>query len=79
MRTITLKTKRPCCGRASTFTAVVCIPRETYTRRCLPCETTWRVERTELRDSGGVRVDKLEWVDTKTRLYTLKYGTIPED
>lgn len=70
---LTLRTSFPCCYRRARFRAIDGVPIESYLRRCVPCETTWSIRR-ETIQTGAVRMDRLDWLDTATRLYTRQYG-----
>jgi hypothetical protein len=77
MTTVTLTGRRPCCGRPSRFAALAAVPTERYTRRCLPCETTWSVERRLLSSRAGARLDRLVWLDTRAAEHVKLYGAPP--
>jgi len=74
MKALTISTKRPCCGRKSTFQVTESLPREIYTRRCLACETTYEIERRTL-STGDVRIDRLDWEDTRSRSHIRTYNS----
>lgn len=75
MKTLTIRTEYPCCGRPARLRAIEGVPSETYARRCRECETRWWVQRTKLPERvASVRIDRLDWLDTKSREYVKKYG-----
>jgi hypothetical protein len=74
METITLRAAFPCCYRVARLRAIVAVPIETYRRRCAPCETSWSIRR-ETIATGKVRLDRLEWLDTRSHDYVRMYGS----
>lgn len=57
---IVLKTAAlPCCGATFRLRALDDVPRETYDRECR-CGTKWRIDRTLLRSTPEMRMNKLE-------------------
>ena len=73
---MTLKTTYPCCGKPSRFRAIDGIPTEIYDRHCTECDTRWSVRRVTLPNNvNGVRIDRLEWLDTQSHEYVRKYAS----
>lgn len=68
-----IATTYPCCGGAARIAATPGLPSEIVDRRCPTCETRYEVHRRTL-ERGGIRVDILDWLDTRTRLFTRQYG-----
>lgn len=76
LNTLTITTKRPCCGGATRLLAIDGLPREVYTRLCTPCQTVWSIDRLTISSRDGVRIDRLDWTDTKSREYARTYGSL---
>lgn len=74
VETRTIAARCPTCNWRVNLRAVTVLPRQTYTRHCRGCNTTYQIERTTSVQDWGI-IDKLTWVDTATRLYTDRYGT----
>ena len=57
-----LATRTPChCRRRIKLRAIDGVPRETYARICRVCGAKWDIERTEIRNADGIRMDQLDW------------------
>jgi hypothetical protein len=71
-----LKSTYPCCGKPARLRTIDGVTTEICDRHCTECDTRWSVRRVTLPNKvKGVRIDRLEWLDTKSHEYVRKYAS----
>lgn len=74
MTTMTVKTRYPCCYGEVRLEAINEVPVEVYSRKCPICMTVWEVTRSFMVVVNGARMDKLEWMDKRSKTYRKEMG-----